>query len=305
MQIFLSYASEDRQAAEQIQLALVGAQFGVFFDKESLPPGGDYHDRIRKAVQRSDLFVFLISSSSVVNGSYALTELGYAREKWPHPKAKVIPVNLSGVPLKSVPSYLTAVTILEPEGNAAAEILSAVVIVRKTNLFTRTYYVVVTLLALAILGGSAWWLIGFESAKVQKPVSTGRPPSQSAIERNVRETITLDQYKLLLDLQERVDRVMTDLNRRRAGIHVKGLIVNNDIVPLTDFFTRLNSNKSLLTEQFHKILWEEGQLAIKFANAQNEEIASTIEMEYVVLQEKFHARMNEVFSHDKNSQPEK
>lgn len=207
MQIFLSYASEDRQAAEQIKLALVGAGYNVFFDKDSLPPVGDYNSRIRKAVKRSDLFVFLISSNSVASGSYARTEPHYAREKWPHPKDKVIPVILSKIPFESVPNYLKAVTILEPEGNDAAEILSAVEETTKKKLFRRACYVTSALFALAILGGSAWWFSGLKNTKVQKSVISGGLPAEKIVARSLRETIILDQYKLLLDLQSRVEGV--------------------------------------------------------------------------------------------------
>ena len=74
MKIFLSYASEDRPHAEEIQLALAGAGHEVFFDRESLPAGGDYHTRIKASVDAAELFVFLISPHSVAPGGYALTE---------------------------------------------------------------------------------------------------------------------------------------------------------------------------------------------------------------------------------------
>ncbi len=127
MKIFLSYAGEDRALAEDIQLALAGAGHEVFFDRQSLPAGGDYHQRIRAAVNGTELFVFLISPDSVDAGGYALTELGYARERWAHPKGKVLPVMLRPTPFAAIPAYLkSAVTILEPSGNTAAEVVGAV-----------------------------------------------------------------------------------------------------------------------------------------------------------------------------------
>ncbi len=126
MQIFLSYASEDRSLAEEIQLALIGAGHAVFFDKASLPAGGDYHSRIEAAVKRCDLFVFLISPNSVASGSYALTELKFARSNWHHPKERVLPVRLHSTAWEVIPPYLKSVTVLEPEGNIPAEILGAV-----------------------------------------------------------------------------------------------------------------------------------------------------------------------------------
>lgn len=126
MKIFLSYADEDRSTAEQIYLALMGAEHEVFFDKTSLPPGGTYHDKIRNAVKKSDLFIFLITTHSVTKGRYALTELQYARGKWPHPQSRVLPVLLSATNKKLIPRYLKEITILEPEGNVAAETLTFV-----------------------------------------------------------------------------------------------------------------------------------------------------------------------------------
>jgi len=126
MRVFISFASEDRLRAERLHFALVGAGLQTFFDHESLPPGGDFNSRIQSGVQRSDLFIFLISPDSVASGCYALTELGYARRKWSHPKGRVLPVMLRSVPIPDVPPYLSSVTVLEPIGNPEAEVALAV-----------------------------------------------------------------------------------------------------------------------------------------------------------------------------------
>lgn len=122
MIIFLSYASNHRDIAEQVNLALTGSGHKVFFDRDSLPAGDDYHIRIRKSVEDSEAFVFLISPQSVAQGSYALTELKYARQKWPDPRQRVLPVMIERTDFKQIPNYLKAVTVLEPEGNVPAEI---------------------------------------------------------------------------------------------------------------------------------------------------------------------------------------
>ena len=126
MKIFLSYASEDRGRAEEIQLALAGAGHEVFFDRESLPAGGDYNTRIRASIDDCDGVVFLISPDSIDHGGYALTELGYARARWAHPKGRVLPVLIRATPFDAIPPYLKSVTILEPTGNTAAEVVDAV-----------------------------------------------------------------------------------------------------------------------------------------------------------------------------------
>lgn len=126
MKIFLSYSADDRRIAEEIQLAMVGAGYTVFFDRESLPAGTDYHQRIENAIANSDVMVFLISETSVKPGSYALTELKFARAKWLHPGSRVLPVRLDRTPWTAMPPYLKSVTVLEPEGNIPAEVVDAV-----------------------------------------------------------------------------------------------------------------------------------------------------------------------------------
>ena len=126
MKVFISYASEDRDVAEQIHLALLGDGHTTFFDRDSLPPAQDYHTQIRLAVEGSDAMVFLISPESVAAGSYALTELSYARRRWPHPKGSVLPVFVRAVDWSAVPNYLKSVTVLTPSGQIAAEVLAAI-----------------------------------------------------------------------------------------------------------------------------------------------------------------------------------
>ena len=124
MDIFLSYASEQAILAEEIQLALVGSGHNVFFDKAALPPGGDFNARIRQAIDVSDGMVFLISPHSVEPGSYALTELEFAKKKWRHPSHGVLPVLTEPTDLEGLP-YLRAATYLKPVGNVAAEVAAA------------------------------------------------------------------------------------------------------------------------------------------------------------------------------------
>ena len=85
MRIFLSYASEDRARVEPIRLALMAQGHEVFFDRESLPPGDAFDARIRQGIERSHLFIILLSPDTVDAGSYTLTELDIARETWANP----------------------------------------------------------------------------------------------------------------------------------------------------------------------------------------------------------------------------
>lgn len=122
MRLFLSYASEYQTIAEEVSLCLMGAGHEVIFDQTLLKAGDNYNRLIRDALADADGMVFLISPEAVQAGSYALTELKFAREKWPHPAEHLFPVLVRPTPLEAIPPYLRAVTILQPEGNVAAEV---------------------------------------------------------------------------------------------------------------------------------------------------------------------------------------
>ena len=126
MKVFLSFASPDRATAERIQLALAGAGHEVFFDEASLAPGSDYNSRIRDSIKESQLFVFLISPSSVGGGRYAHTELKLAKIKWPKPWGYILPVVIRPTEYGAIDPYLASVTLLEPRGDVAAEVAAAI-----------------------------------------------------------------------------------------------------------------------------------------------------------------------------------
>ncbi len=45
-----------------------------------------------------------------------------AKEKWKHPKGRVLPVVIKETKIDDIPNYLKAVTLLEPKGNIPAEV---------------------------------------------------------------------------------------------------------------------------------------------------------------------------------------
>ena len=74
--VFLSYASEDAEAAERIATALRAAGVEVWFDKSELR-GGDVWDRqIRQQIHDCRLFIALISAHTEARDE------GYFRREW-------------------------------------------------------------------------------------------------------------------------------------------------------------------------------------------------------------------------------
>ncbi|WP_159691148.1 CHAT domain-containing protein [Cognatazoarcus halotolerans] len=123
MKIFLSYASKYRDIADDLCCRLQAVGHEVFFDREDLPAGESFDDRIRDAIESSELFIFLISPESVADGHYTRTEVKLASRKWPTPGWHVLPVQVAETPLADVPAYLRALTIMQAEGNLAAEVV--------------------------------------------------------------------------------------------------------------------------------------------------------------------------------------
>ena len=156
MRIFLSYASQDRAQAEPIRLALAAQGHDVFFDRESLPPGDAFDARIRQGIERSHLFIILLSPDTVDAGSYTLTEIDIARETWANPGGHVLPVLIRPMPLATIPAYLKAVTLFETDGNLAAAVsdrVHKIALARRHALLRNR---VLPLFALTLIGIAAW-----------------------------------------------------------------------------------------------------------------------------------------------------
>jgi TIR domain len=122
IKIFLSYASQDREQAKSIYLALRDQGHKVFFDRADLPAGEEYHNRIREAIQKSRLFIFLLSPNAVDSNSYTLEELSIAEKA----SSKLLPVVLWETPIDQIPASLRTVTFHQPAGNLAASVAAEV-----------------------------------------------------------------------------------------------------------------------------------------------------------------------------------
>jgi hypothetical protein len=126
MRVFLCFASEQKDRAEEIALGIRKQEHDVFFAPSSLAPTTDFDYRLRQAIQKTHLFVFLVSPESVAKGGYTLSELEFAQQRWPSPVGRVLPVYITPTPISNVPAYLRAVHILDPKGDAVAEVSAEV-----------------------------------------------------------------------------------------------------------------------------------------------------------------------------------
>lgn len=163
VRIFVCHASEDARAAQEIALALRGAKFDVFIDEHDLPVAGDFHARIREAIRVADAFIFLITEHSLAPNKYTLSELGFAKEKWPHPGGRLFAVLLTSIPISSLDPYLRSVTILEPRGNVAADVCRVLVAERSKR--HRKWRLTAAVAVAALLISGLWLWLGRASSE--------------------------------------------------------------------------------------------------------------------------------------------
>lgn len=74
--VFLSYASEDRAAAQTLRDALVASGLEVLYDENSLVGGDAWDQKIRRQIRECDYFVPLISANTEARAE------GYFRREW-------------------------------------------------------------------------------------------------------------------------------------------------------------------------------------------------------------------------------
>ena len=80
--IFLSYASEDRKAAENIRAGLEKAKLNVWFDMSRLQGGEEFERKIEQAIHEAALFVPIISSHTEGDSaSFFRREWAYALDR--------------------------------------------------------------------------------------------------------------------------------------------------------------------------------------------------------------------------------
>jgi len=96
-QIFVNYAREDERVANAVANAIKKLGYATWLDKESLFAGQTWKLSINEAIDQSDLFVALLSRSSVSKIGYVNAELRRALDRMilmPERDVFVIPVRL-------------------------------------------------------------------------------------------------------------------------------------------------------------------------------------------------------------------
>lgn len=125
--LFISYASQDRDAARRIRDALIAQGIAVWYDEEELAGGDAWDQMIRRRIRECDYFMPVISDSTQRRRE------GYFRREWRQAAERtldmaddvmfILPVNISDVTEATarVPERFTQVHWARcPEGNPNA-----------------------------------------------------------------------------------------------------------------------------------------------------------------------------------------
>jgi hypothetical protein len=107
--IFLSYSRTDADKARRKYEILKSIGCSVWFDKESLLPGQDWDQEIRRAVRGASLFMALLSSDGLKRRGFLHKELRLARDvidEFPEGDIFVLPVLLDSGAQEFLPDWL-------------------------------------------------------------------------------------------------------------------------------------------------------------------------------------------------------
>ena len=78
--VFISYAHEDKVAAEKLYLDLRKYDINAWIDSEYLLPGQKWKTEIKQAIRESRFFIALLSENSIRKRGFVQSELAEALE---------------------------------------------------------------------------------------------------------------------------------------------------------------------------------------------------------------------------------
>lgn len=123
---FIAYTRPDEKAADRLYGLLSSAGARVFMDRRRLEPGQPWDSALKKALTRSAISVFLISSDSE-DSYYQQEEVAIASGLARDPKTLqvCVPVLLSGTEQRDIPYGLNRLSALKEDGSSLEDVAQA------------------------------------------------------------------------------------------------------------------------------------------------------------------------------------
>lgn len=110
------------------------------------------------------------------------------------------------------------------------------------------------------------------------------------------EKVLLERFERINGFNEKLMRVMTNLNRMRSGQPVpQDITKHGEIVPLTEVFEELEVHRLMLGGEFYGLFLAQSQLALKVANERSAENLARHVEEWYRLQEEIRSAVEEAF----------
>jgi len=105
--VFISYARENSDIAEEIHARLAKARFEVLIDKESIAPGEPWQERLYKLIRRADKVVILVSTYSL-DSQVCLWE----RQEAQRQGKSILPVLLTKITVEDLPDDVKQLNLI-------------------------------------------------------------------------------------------------------------------------------------------------------------------------------------------------
>jgi hypothetical protein len=109
------------------------------------------------------------------------------------------------------------------------------------------------------------------------------------------ERVLLDQYESVSRFILMLGKIGADLNRRRNGIEVSGLMSGTEIVPLSELYIELESKRFFLKPRQYEILRKSADNLLEFAKAEQHHEMLRVKKEQSQLKEELIDEMNKAF----------
>ena len=97
LRVFLCHAKSDEQKVRKLHLQLTERGVEPWLDEESLLPGQDWNEEIRKAIKNSHIILACLSNASITKTGYVQKEIRFAldfADEQPEGTVYIVPVKL-------------------------------------------------------------------------------------------------------------------------------------------------------------------------------------------------------------------
>jgi hypothetical protein len=124
MQVFISYACEDRELAKRLSQRLENAGFEVWLDESNILPGDNWAEKVSQALKQSEAMVVLISPAAM-ESKWVRHEIEYALGAKEY-SGRLVPVFVGPrdkIPEDRLPWILRRLRGIELKGEAEEESL--------------------------------------------------------------------------------------------------------------------------------------------------------------------------------------